>query len=832
MTWATIRSATTMILKTSKLVSLILLFFALASCDSWVHLEQGAISQFVVLEPGHNAGQTFKANYAGLKGVAVELQSEDSLAGFLEFRLLTRENGGEIKANSSLDLSTKPVQRTNIFQFPPLPDSNQAGYLLEIENTGTEEIPLGIAGGKSYLHGSFYQDTIPQDAQLSFSLIYDPLQAVRGLLAEIVRWLFLLFIGALLWIAPGWIILGIFVNSWSRFHWGEKLGFALGLSLSIYPIIFLWTGIFNLRLGALNAWIPLLISISLLLWFRRKSIFPLRLPKVANAGLFGWSEIVFILVVLLVFFVRFWVVRSLDTPLWGDGYQHSLITQLILDNGGLFSNWLPYADLHTFTYHFGFHANAANFSWATGLQSEQAVLWFGQIVNGMVVLALFPLGMRMKRNAWSGILAVLFAGLLFSMPMFFVNWSRYTQLTGLTILASFTGFVWIFLTRKKFNLPALAISSILLAGLALTHYRVLIFAMIFLIIFLIFYLRSVGLSTLAKNVFALGILSFVIYIPWFVNIFAGKLLDILGYQISTPSGQLVSSQESAVGIGNLFSYLPPLAWISLPFLIGWAFWRKNKAVALICAWWFTIFLAANPQWLRLPGVGTITSFAVLISAFFPISLILSEGITWLIIRASSSIQQFVPGNTNNAVNMRMWINPVFSILIVGAALWGVSERRHDLSEFEHALVTRPDIYASAWINDYLPEQSTNLVNSFFAYGGSLIAGSDGGWWLPLLANRSTTLPPLNYGAEQGPFPEYAAWVNALTATIEKQGINDPEVLSMLRERGITHVYLGQRQGEVGTPDPLLDVNLLNASDHYRPVYHQDRVWVFQIQTGE
>jgi hypothetical protein len=267
-------------------------------------------------------------------------------------------------------------------------------------------------------------------------------------------------------------------------------------------------------------------------------------------------------------------------------------------------------------------------------------------------------------------------------------------------------------------------------------------------------------------------------------------------------------------------------------LIGWAFWRKNKAVALICAWWFTIFLAANPQWLRLPGVGTITSFAVLISAFFPISLILSEGITWLIIRASSSIQQFVPGNTNNAANMRMWINPVFSILILGAALWGVSERRHDLSEFEHALVTRPDIYASAWINDYLPEQSTNLVNSFFAYGGSLIAGSDGGWWLPLLANRSTTLPPLNYGAEQGPFPEYAAWVNALTATIEKQGINDPEVLSMLRERGITHVYLGQRQGEVGTPDPLLDVNLLNASDHYRPVYHQDRVWVFQIQTGE
>jgi len=42
----------------------------------------------------------------------------------------------------------------------------------------------------------------------------------------------------------------------------------------------------------------------------------------------------------------------------------------------------------------------------------------------------------------------------------------------------------------------------------------------------------------------------------------------------------------------------------------------------------------------------------------------------------------------------------------------------------------------------------------FAYGDSVIVGSDGGWWLPLLARRQTTLPPINYGSEQGVRADY------------------------------------------------------------------------------
>jgi hypothetical protein len=62
-----------------------------------------------------------------------------------------------------------------------------------------------------------------------------------------------------------------------------------------------------------------------------------------------------------------------------------------------------------------------------------------------------------------------------------------------------------------------------------------------------------------------------------------------------------------------------------------------------------------------------------------------------------------------------------------------------------------------------------------------------------------------------------------------RGLQDPAVLAMLRERGVTHVYIGQRRGGAVSSDPLdiQPANLL-ASPHFRPIYHEDRVWVFEL----
>ena len=91
------------------------------------------------------------------------------------------------------------------------------------------------------------------------------------------------------------------------------------------------------------------------------------------------------------------------------------------------------------------------------------------------------------------------------------------------------------------------------------------------------------------------------------------------------------------------------------------------------------------------------------------------------------------------------------------------------------------------------------------------------------------VPPLNYDTERGLRPDYQEWVNGLTQQIKMSGMDNLATLAILRKRGITHVYIGQQQGRVNYSGPdVLDPEELLHSMHYRPVYHQDRVWVFEV----
>jgi len=148
---------------------------------------------------------------------------------------------------------------------------------------------------------------------------------------------------------------------------------------------------------------------------------------------------------------------------------------------------------------------------------------------------------------------------------------------------------------------------------------------------------------------------------------------------------------------------------------------------------------------------------------------------------------------------------------------------------EFSLATRPDLRAFNWIKTNIPKSTGFLVNSFFAYGGTVVVGSDGGWWLPLLAGHNTNLPPITYGFESDPWPGYKDWIHSLTTAVLNKGIDDPQVLAMLAERDLHYIYVGQLQGSVNYPGPFpLAPETLLASRHFRPVYHQDRVWIFEM----
>jgi len=183
-----------------------------------------------------------------------------------------------------------------------------------------------------------------------------------------------------------------------------------------------------------------------------------------------------------------------------------------------------------------------------------------------------------------------------------------------------------------------------------------------------------------------------------------------------------------------------------------------------------------------------------------------------------------------AVDERKWALALITLVLIGIGLWGVRDRLVDVDPARHALVTRPDVRAAAWIQENTPAEARFLVNAFFAFGDSVLVGSDGGWWLPLLAGRRTTLPPVNYAIELSTHSDFRREVEVLAREVQARGLDDPAFVQSLRESGVTHIYVGQRQGRVNYSGPdVLDPVELQASPYYRALYHQDRVWVFEIQ---
>lgn len=807
----------------------------LVGCSPFVRAEQPTRSDFVTLSTRSSLGQTFFSRYHGLSGIDLYFLPNNPVQGKLTLSLKTDPYSEEDIAITELDLATIRSRGFYHFSFQPIWDSENRDFFLQLTSDQLEEIKVSTAPGDVYLHGALYVNKEPIDAQMTFRLVYNPYQAGLGIILLVISWLPILLAGLLIYCLPGWSVLKLLMPEWETLHWGEKFALSTSISSAFYPLLFLCSNLVGIHLGSLYTWLPICLGAIGLVWLNRKHLLQLKnflnsrdkkiqLKTLHLSKKLSPQDGYLLVAFIAVFAVRFWAIRNLDIPLWGDSYQHTLIAQLLVDHKGLFNCWSPYAELQTFTYHFGFHSLVAVFYWLTKFSMPHATLWVGQILNGLAVISLYPIAYRITNKRWAGIFAVVIGGLLAPMPMYYLNWGRYTQLAGQVILTGVIYLTWHTLEKKRIDPKSIILNCILLSGLALTHYRVLIFALLFLLALFLTKIFSANRRILFTQVLLIGSGSGILFLPWFLHVFSGKILTILGKQLSTSPQSLSTWTEQYNAIGNLSTYLPTWLWLLLPFSMGWGLWRRNQGVALIALWWFFLVLAANPRWLGLPGEGTLQNFTVFIAAYIPASLIVGASVSWVMENVNLK-PYFV--NSQNQILLSL-IAILAWLVFCGIALYGIRQRINDLQLNKSVLVTRPDLKASQWIVNNTPTHARFLVNSFFAYDDTLIVGADAGWWLPLLTGRQTTLPPINYGSERGPREDYRQWINSLTAEIVQKGLDDPDVLSMLVERNVTHVYIGQRQGRVNNPSHPLEPNKLLTNPHFTPIYHQDRVWVFQL----
>lgn len=815
---------------------ILLLALLLTGCNaSKLEAGQPAHTGDLLLAPENAIGQTFSARFDGLEGLVVLLKPLDEAApsatGKVIFQLHTSPDDPAVLRQVELPVSAVDHPGAYRFDFAPLPRSSGQDYYALLRLPGEGQIEVGTAGPEAYTRGGLYQAGLAIPLQMTFGVRYNAATLAVGLLREGLGWLGRLLAGAFLFALPGWALLDGLLPGWKRLWWMERLGLSVGLSLGIYPILILWTHLIGLNLGPAYAWGPPLAGLGWLIWrsrdaLRRRPV--LRQPSL-NALADGAPDLLLALIIGLGFAARLWVIRGLDFPLWGDSYQHTLMAQLLVDHNGLFDSWQPYADLTTFTYHFGFHSAAAVFHWITGLDMRQSVLWSGQILNELAVLALIPLALRLHRSRWTAVAVALCGGLLFLTPMAYTNWGRYTQLAGQIILPVFVYLVWEELEQPAAALRPLVLGWIALGGLALTHYRVLVFGLTFyLVIF------AAGLARRSPDqppllaqvwrVIASGIGGGLIFLPWFIHVFAGQLIGQITSYLGRPAPATAPAEaENLLAAGA--NYLAPLAGVALLLALGWGLWRHERRTLLILVWWISNTLATNPHWLQLSGTGAINNFTLAIASYIPGSLGLGAAAGWLAesLQAAWVRRARWPGWLGRAGQVGLVLG------LAGLSLWCARQRTIDIHPDQYSLATRADQRAARWIDANLPAGSVFLVNSFFAYNNTSVVGSDGGWWLPLAARRRTTLPPLTYASEQGPRPDYHAWINELTAAIDSQGVDSALVQKMLVERGVTHVYLGQQQGRVNNPPGGIQPELLYASRNFRLVYRQDQVYIFEFK---
>lgn len=409
----------------------------------------------------------------------------------------------------------------------------------------------------------------------------------------------------------------------------DRCALAVGLSCSVPPLLFLFANVVGLQFSSAGCWAALVVCGAIVVWPQGRST-AWRFPSinVLSVALVGLSGIAIV--------VRLYIVRDLPAGMFGDSVHHTMIAQLLVDHGGLFRSWEPYAPLTTFTYHYGFHSLVAWLTLLSGAPATQSLLIIGQVQSALVLPTIYLFAKRLTGSTQIGILAGIVAAFLSVMPAYYVNWGRYTQLAGQTLLPAVC-VAWMALfdgIRTRINHQKLVrigcLVALATAGLILTHYRVAVFAACFVIVYAVICCIRVlkkdstyngqsatvywliPLLQIAGLGFIFGGLAFVLVSPWLIQLREGMLLRIAGNFIT----QDVSSDSvnTIVTPAEFFGrYLSPF-FTSLTLLgIVAAFARRQWVVLSLPCWALLVFAAANPYLFGVPGAGILTNFAVFIS---------------------------------------------------------------------------------------------------------------------------------------------------------------------------------------------------------------------------
>ena len=580
----------------------------------------------------------------------------------------------------------------------------------------------------------------------------------------------------------------------------ESLADAIGISISlmaIFAMLFFYAGLsFSpFLIGILFGGLSLAILIKVL----KNKI------QISRQTLMLLS-ITFIAFILLVIF-RFYQAKDLVFPAWVDSVHHVLVTQKILDNGGLPRTLAPELNI-SFHYHYGFHLIAALFSWISKLEPINAVLWFGQVINALVVLGIYRLSKAIWKKTIPAFLAALLVGFAFQMPGYFVTWGRYTLLTGLLVLLPAIASSYE-LVRCGFTKERTLRLIILIAGLALVHYLALFYIGLFLLSLVI--KRGFGwyrsqdktrrkeiIGSILPMLVSAGI-GILVALPWLLRMLSAHPGQVAVEVVLPNKDNLGSYQYILYLLGpNHNYYLMGGALLGLIFI----WWQKGaRDIAL----WSTFMVLLAIPWG--PRFGPFRPDHMAIVLFVPGSIMLAYG--WF------KVCEWINKRFRKGVG---WA--VFVVISLGVIGWGVWQTRVVINPVT-ILADQSDKQALDWIDQHVPEDARFLTNTTI-WQYQTYRGVDGGYWIiPQTGRFALALPGLYGYAERN---EVKMWVDWMQRAAVVHACDDG-FWSLIKDANLSHVYLREGKGSL-QPAALVDCPNLDT------IYQQAGVFIYEIQATE
>jgi len=153
---------------------------------------------------------------------------------------------------------------------------------------------------------------------------------------------------SLMLLIPGWVILAI-TGNWRRWDTLQRWCIAIGLSIALYPVVFYAVrSLPDFRIGVNKVWVGLITGGLIILWKMRY--------EWRQQFSFEPLEWMAIFIFLATLFARFWMAHLYPYPAWSDSLHHTLLTQMVVDEGRLPWTLEPYEPARLDMYHLGLYS--------------------------------------------------------------------------------------------------------------------------------------------------------------------------------------------------------------------------------------------------------------------------------------------------------------------------------------------------------------------------------------------------------------------------------------------------------------------------------------------